>query len=92
MNGEKLAGRFYRGAGCEECRGIGYRGRIGIFELLAITPELQELILHKNSNATLKAAARKTMITMHQDALRKASQGMTTLEEIIRVSSGDVWE
>jgi type II secretory ATPase GspE/PulE/Tfp pilus assembly ATPase PilB-like protein len=92
MNGEKLTGRFYRGAGCEECRGVGYRGRIGIFELLAITPEMQELILHKNSNATLKAAARKSMITMHQDALRKASQGMTTLEEIIRVSSGDVWE
>jgi type IV pilus assembly protein PilB len=92
MSGEKLNGPFYHGQGCEECRGLGYRGRIGIFELLAITPELQELILHKNSNATLKAAARKTMITMHQDALRKASEGMTTLDEIIRVSSGDVWE
>jgi type II secretory ATPase GspE/PulE/Tfp pilus assembly ATPase PilB-like protein len=53
---------------------------------------LQELILHKGSNATLKAAARKHMTTMHQDALRKASESMTTLEEIIRVSSGDVWE
>jgi type IV pilus assembly protein PilB len=92
MSGERLLGKFYRGEGCEECRGTGYRGRVGIFELLAITPELQELILHKSSNATLKAAARKTMTTMHQDALRKASDRMTTLEEIIRVSSGDVWE
>jgi type IV pilus assembly protein PilB len=92
MSGERLTGRFYRGQGCEECRGTGYRGRVGIFELLALTPELQELILHKSSNAMLKAAARKSMTTMHEDALRKASEGMTTLEEIIRVSSGDVWE
>jgi type IV pilus assembly protein PilB len=92
MSGEKLTERFYRGQGCEECRGSGYRGRIGIFELLAVTPDLQELILHKSSNATLKAAARKTMTTMHEDALRKAAEGMTTLEEIVRVSSGDVWE
>jgi hypothetical protein len=74
MSGEKLTGRFIAGKGCEECRGTGYRGRIGIFELLAITPDLQELILHKSSNATLKAAARKTMTTMHEDALRKASR------------------
>jgi type II secretory ATPase GspE/PulE/Tfp pilus assembly ATPase PilB-like protein len=92
MSGEKLTGKFYGGRGCEECRGAGYRGRIGIFELLAITPDLQELILHKSSNATLKAAARKNMTTMHEDALRKASEGVTTLEEIVRVSSGDVWE
>jgi type II secretory ATPase GspE/PulE/Tfp pilus assembly ATPase PilB-like protein len=92
MSGEKLTGPFYAGKGCEECRGNGYRGRVGIFELLAITPDLQELILHKSSNATLKAAARKNMTTMHEDALRKAAEGRTTLEEIVRVSSGDVWE
>jgi len=92
MSGEKLTGPFYAGQGCEECRGAGYRGRIGIFELLAITPDLQELILHKSSNATLKTAARKTMTTMHEDALLKAAEGRTTLEEIVRVSSGDAWE
>jgi type II secretory ATPase GspE/PulE/Tfp pilus assembly ATPase PilB-like protein len=92
MSGESLTGKFYGGRGCEECRGTGYRGRIGMFELLAITPDLQELILRKSSNAKLKAAARKNMTTMHQDALRKASEGVTTLEEIVRVSSGDVWE
>src|SRR5262245_12995687 len=85
----QLQGPFYRGRGCEECRDTGYRGRIGIFELLSITPELRELILQKRSNAELKTTAQKTMLTMHQDALQKAAAGVTSLEEILRVSSGD---
>lgn len=92
LGGRKLEGVFYHGTGCEECRGIGYRGRIGIFELLSVVPELRELILQKRSNAELKTAAQKTMITMHQDALQKASEGITSLEEILRVSSGDLLE
>ena len=87
-----LQGPFYRGNGCDECRNTGYRGRIGIFELLPISPELREFILQKKSNAELKAVAQKTMITMHQDALQKAAEGITSLEEIIRVSSGDLLE
>jgi type II secretory ATPase GspE/PulE/Tfp pilus assembly ATPase PilB-like protein len=87
-----LQGTFYRGSGCEECRNTGYRGRIGIFELLPISPELRELVLQKKSNAELKTVAQKTMLTMHQDALQKASEGVTSLEEIIRVSSGDLLE
>jgi len=92
MGGHPIEGTFFRGKGCEECRGTGYRGRIGIFELLAIGAELRELILHKRSNAELKAIAQKTMITMHEDALRKAAAGLTSLEEIVRVSSGDMLE
>jgi type II secretory ATPase GspE/PulE/Tfp pilus assembly ATPase PilB-like protein len=87
-----VEGIFYHGKGCDECRGSGYRGRVGIFELLAVGQELQELILQKRSSAELKAAARKTMLTMHQDALQKAAKGITTLEEILRVSSGDPLE
>ncbi|PWU09421.1 MAG: type II secretion system protein GspE [Verrucomicrobia bacterium] len=83
---------YYRGAGCDECRQTGYRGRVGIFELLAINNEMKELILQKRSNAELKAMARKTMLTMHQDALLKAAAGVTSLEEILRVSSGDLLE
>src|SRR5215831_5533668 len=49
--GGRLQGPFYRGTGCEECRGNGYRGRVGIFELLSVTPELRELITQKRSNA-----------------------------------------
>jgi len=92
ISGGKIEGRFFRGKGCDECRGTGYRGRIGIFELLPITNELRELILQKRSNAGLKAIAQKTMVTMHQDALQKAAAGMTTIEEILRVSSGDLLE
>jgi type II secretory ATPase GspE/PulE/Tfp pilus assembly ATPase PilB-like protein len=92
LGGGKIEGDFYRGGGCEECRGTGYRGRVGIFELLPLTNELRELILQKRSNVELKAAARQTMMTMHEDALGKASAGITTLEEILRVSSGDVLE
>jgi len=92
LGGRKITGSLYHGTGCDECRGTGYRGRIGIFELLPITIELRELILQKRSNAELKATAQKTMMTMHQDALNKAAAGMTTLEEILRVSSGDLLE
>lgn len=90
--GENLEGDFYRGSGCEECRGTGYRGRVGIFELLAIGAELREMIVQRRSNSELKTLARKSMITMHQDALRKAAAGVTTLEEIVRVTSAESLE
>jgi type II secretory ATPase GspE/PulE/Tfp pilus assembly ATPase PilB-like protein len=92
MSGRALDGIYYTGKGCEECRGVGYRGRVGIFELLAIDAELREMILHKRSNAELKSHAQKTMMTMHEDALCKAGAGMTSLQEIVRVSSGDLLE
>jgi type IV pilus assembly protein PilB len=92
LGNRKIEGVVYRGTGCEECRGTGYRGRVGIFELLPVTTEMRELILQKRSNAELKGLAQKTMMTMHQDALQKAAAGITTLEEILRVSSGDLLE
>ena len=92
LGARRLEGVYYVGKGCDECRGTGYRGRIGIFELLAINPELRELILQKCSNAELKNTAQKSMTTMHQDALKKAVDGITSLEEILRVSSGDLLE
>ena len=84
-----LDGPFYRSGGCEECRGIGYKGRIGIFELLAITPELRELILQRRSSAQIRAAAHQSMLTMQLDAMQKARAGVTSIEEILRVCSGD---
>ncbi|MGA2248524.1 MAG: GspE/PulE family protein [Verrucomicrobiota bacterium] len=92
ISGRKIEGVFYSGRGCEECRNSGYRGRTGIFELLSLTPELKEMILQKRSSADLKNAAQKGMITMHQDALQKAADGITSIEEILRVSSGDLQE
>jgi type II secretory ATPase GspE/PulE/Tfp pilus assembly ATPase PilB-like protein len=92
LGGRRIEGVSYRGTGCDECRGTGYRGQIGIFELLAIDTEVKELVLQKRSNAELKATAQKRMLTMHQDALHKAAAGITSLEEILRVSSGDLLE
>ena len=92
LGGRKIEGAVYRGTGCDECRNTGYRGRVGIFELLALTPELKEMILQKRSNAELKSVAQKSMMTMHQDALQKVAAGITSLEEILRVSSGDLQE
>ncbi len=89
---DALAGPFYAGAGCEACRGTGYRGRIGIFELLALNSELRELILHKRSSAELKTVAQRGMVTMQQDALGKAADGTTTLDEVVRVVSGELTE
>ena len=91
LSGKPLHGEFFEGAGCEECR-IGYRGRVGIFELLVITPVLRELILQKRSTAELKSTAQRAMMTMQQDALRKATEGLTTLEEIVRVCASDAQE
>ncbi|HTI70983.1 MAG TPA: GspE/PulE family protein [Candidatus Limnocylindria bacterium] len=92
LGGRRLEGTYYQGAGCEECRGVGYRGRIGIFELLVVTPDIRELILQRRSSLEIKNVAVKNMITMHQDAFRKAAEGLTTLEEIVRVCSGDAQE
>jgi type II secretory ATPase GspE/PulE/Tfp pilus assembly ATPase PilB-like protein len=92
ISGRKIEGAVFRGTGCDECRGTGYHGRTGIFELLPVTNELRELILQRRSNAELKSTAQKSMVTMHQDALQKAAAGLTTLEEILRVSSGDLLE
>jgi type II secretory ATPase GspE/PulE/Tfp pilus assembly ATPase PilB-like protein len=82
-------GPFFAGAGCEECRGIGYRGRIGIFELLPIHNELRELIVQRRSSAEIKQAAQRSMLTMQKDAFQKATAGFTTIEEIVRVCTGE---
>ena len=92
LSGRPLRGPFYHGTGCDDCRGTGYRGRIGIFELLPVSAGLRELILQRRSSAEIKGLARGTMVTMHEDALRKAAEGITTLPEILRVSSGDIAE
>ena len=92
LSGRLLGGKSFAGRGCDDCRGTGYKGRIGIFELLPVTSEMRELILHRRSNNELKAVAQRTMMTMHQDAMLKAEAGVTTLEEIVRVSSGDQLE
>ncbi len=92
LGADGLPARLFHGAGCEECRGTGYRGRIGVFELLPINAELRELVLQRRSSAEIKSTVRRSMMTMFQDALQKAVQGLTTVEEVLRVVSGDATE
>jgi general secretion pathway protein E len=86
--GGVLAGReIFRGKGCAACLHTGYRGRTGIFELMAMDDDLRALVLKTaDANAIGKAAASKGMLTLLQDGLRRVAQGVTSLEEVFRVT------
>ncbi len=78
--------QFYKGAGCPECQHIGFKGRVGIFEVLEMTGELQKLINERHSIFELREAARSLgFATMEQDGVLKAIAGETTLGEVLRV-------
>jgi general secretion pathway protein E len=77
----------WRGAGCERCFGTGYTGRVGIFELMELNDELRNLILAKADAVQLTACARRNgMRTLREDGWLKVSQGLTTAEEVLRVT------
>ncbi len=77
--------KFFRGKGCDKCSFTGYRGRIGIFELLRVSQEMTPLIMEKADSGTIHRAARaQGMRTMLEDGIRKALRGTTTLEEVAR--------
>ncbi len=79
---------FYTGEGCPACRNTGYRGRIGIFELMILNQEIRELVVKRASADQVKEAALANgMTTLAQDALDKAVRGVTDIEEIMRVVS-----
>jgi type II secretory ATPase GspE/PulE/Tfp pilus assembly ATPase PilB-like protein len=77
---------LYQGAGCTECRGVGYKGRVGVFELLTLSSELRRLV---NARATeeeiLDAARANGLSTLREQAIELVRQGVTTIDEITRV-------
>lgn len=80
----------YHGRGCKVCRGTGYLGRVGLFEVLEISKEIRKLIVEKkDADVITKAAVMEGMKTMLDDGLEKVSQGQTTLEEILRVTKAE---
>lgn len=82
--GEK--GKFYRGKGCPECNKKGYKGRIGIYEVLEVNDEIRALtIKHTSSDEIYQAAIRNGMVPLLRDGINKASGGITTIEEVLRV-------
>ncbi len=77
----------YKGMGCKRCNNTGYKGRIGIYELLVVTENIRSLILEKASANILKREARKMgMRTLREDGWRKVKEGVTTIEEVMRVT------
>ena len=78
---------FFHGKGCDKCSNTGYKGRIGIHEILENTPEIQELIVKRSTSLEIQDQAEKQgMILMWQDGFLKAAQGITTIDEILRVT------
>jgi type IV pilus assembly protein PilB len=76
----------YQGAGCTECRGIGYKGRVGVFELLTLNSELRRMITNRASEEEiLEVARRNGLSTLREQSLELVRQGVTTIEEVTRV-------
>ena len=87
LSREKQEITFYHGKGCTRCFQTGYRGRLGIFEILALSPAISQMIAQRSSaQAILQKAREEGMTTMMEDGVEKAGQGITTLDEVIRVA------
>jgi type IV pilus assembly protein PilB len=76
---------FHKGKGCPACSGTGYKGRVGLYEVMPISPDIRDMILTKQAVTTIRAkAVEQGMLTLRMDAWGKVKQGMTTVEEMIR--------
>jgi type II secretory ATPase GspE/PulE/Tfp pilus assembly ATPase PilB-like protein len=81
---------LFRGTGCEKCKGKGYFGRTGIFELLVIDNEIRSMITEKIDSQSIKNfAISKGMKSLRVDGLEKVIKGITTVEEVLRVTQKD---
>ncbi|OGP81522.1 MAG: hypothetical protein A2Z13_10295 [Deltaproteobacteria bacterium RBG_16_64_85] len=84
---ESAGGTFIKGEGCERCGGTGFRGRVGAFEIMEVTPTITRLVMERANSQDLLAAARaEGMTVMREDAVAKAMRGLTTLEEAVRTT------
>ncbi|MCL6615391.1 MAG: Flp pilus assembly complex ATPase component TadA, partial [Firmicutes bacterium] len=77
----------YEGRGCRECRRIGYRGQMGLFEFLVTTPAIEELVMARaNSTVLRERAIREGMVTLRRDGVAKIAAGITSIGEVLRVT------
>jgi type IV pilus assembly protein PilB len=77
--------RLFRGRGCERCSNTGYKGRVGLYEVMEINDEVRELILSGASAVELRAKAIESgMMTLRGSGLQKIRDGVTTIEEVVR--------
>jgi len=80
-----------QGRGCEQCRGTGYKGRIGIFEIFVLDDEVRHMINKRSATLSLRQRARELgMRTLREDGVRKILAGLTSAEEVISITIGDV--
>jgi general secretion pathway protein E/type IV pilus assembly protein PilB len=87
---DALRGPLYRPSGCERCRGTGYRGRMGLYELLVANEKIKELATQRAASNLIKAAAMDAgMQTLREDGWEKVLQGLTTVDEVLRVTKAD---
>ncbi|MBN1557576.1 MAG: type II secretion system ATPase GspE [Lentisphaerae bacterium] len=83
--------QLVKGRGCNRCALTGYLGRKGIFEIMTVSDEIRRMIFESVSSSALRKRARETgMRTLREDGIRKVAAGVTTLEEVMRVTMGDV--
>ncbi len=88
-DGELAEITFYKGTGCASCGDTGYRGRAGLYEVMALTPALRRMILQGGSADELKAKAiEEGMLTLRMDGIMKLRKGITTLEEVVKETAG----
>jgi type IV pilus assembly protein PilB len=81
--------KFMRGTGCDTCSGTGYKGRAGLYEVMALSPELRRLILRGASVADIQTqAVVDGMLTLRMDGMKKIERGVTTLEEVVKETAG----
>lgn len=81
---------FMKGQGCEECRQLGYQGRLGIHELMVVNEGIRPLVMNRAPATTLAQAARQAgMHTLREDGWRKVRQGVTTIDEVLRVTQSE---
>ena len=79
---------FFRGEGCDKCDGSGYKGRQGLYEVMAMSPELRKAVMEEKSTDDLRdIALDEGMLTLRMDGLKKVERGITTLEEVIKETS-----
>jgi general secretion pathway protein E len=77
---------IYRAKGCDECNQLGYRGRIGIYEVVEITEAISSRIHKRAGELELEREARKSSPSIHADGVRKILEGTTSMEEVLRVT------
>jgi general secretion pathway protein E/type IV pilus assembly protein PilB len=89
--GQLRDAQVMQGRGCEQCRGTGYKGRIGIFEIFVFDDEVRHMINKRSATLSLRQRARELgMRTLREDGVRKVLAGLTSAEEVISITIGDV--